>query len=242
MKLIKEGIFSEGILQNEFFIPVIINLNDDKVKYYERLNWDILNNNLTPENFAEQIIIDENLTYEYINIISLQIRKQIKNYVFNLFENMSKNYYKYNQKEFLENYNKRNRRKDDKHIITFLFDSKLENLLGNKRYREINSNNNEKNLLLECNSNIIRIDKELFYEIIESNKNNINNKKRRKLKELEQTTFSDKNSGNTETLNNSKSNSKHSKMSLNNLKNLEKELNGKTKIHIVDNKFENENN
>ena len=31
-------------------------------------------------------------------------------------------------------------------------------------------------------------------------------------------------------------------MSLNNLKNLEKELNGKTKIHIVDNKFENENN
>jgi hypothetical protein len=155
---------------------------------------------------------------------------------------MSKNYYKYNQKEFLENYNKRNRRKDDKHIITFLFDSKLENLLGNKRYREINSNKKETTLLLECNSNIIRIDKELFYEIIESNKNNINNKKRRKLKELEQTTFSDKNSGNTETLNNSKSNSKHSKMSLNNLKNLEKELNGKTKIHIVDNKFENENN
>ena len=153
---------------------------------------------------------------------------------------MSKNFYKYNQKEFLENYNKRNRRKDDKNIITFLFDSKLENLLGNKRYREININNTERNLLLECNSNIIRIDKELYYEIIESN--NINNKKKKKIKELEQTSFSDKNSGNTETLNNSKSNSNHSKISSNNLKNLEKELNGKTKIHIVDNKFENENN
>ena len=153
---------------------------------------------------------------------------------------MSKNYYKYNQKEFLENYNKRNRRKDDKHIITFLFDSKLENLLGNKRYREINSNKKETTLLLECNSNIIRIDKELFYEIIESN--NINNKKKKKIKEFEQSSFSDKNSGNTETLNNSKSNSNHSKISSNNLKNLEKELNGKTKIHILENKFDNENN
>ena len=101
-------------------------------------------------------------------------------------------------------------------------------------------NKKETTLLLECNSNIIRIDKELFYEIIESN--NINNKKKKKIKEFEQSSLSDKNSGNTETLNNSKSNSNHSKISSNNLKNLEKELNGKTKIHILENKFDNENN
>ena len=217
MKLIKEGIFSEGILQNEFFIPVIINLNDDKVKYYERLNWDILNNNLTPENFAEQIIIDENLTYEYINIISLQIRKQIKNFIFELFKNFYENYCKYNQKEFLE---QRIKRKGEKNIIGFLFDSKLTDILGNKRKREFNNNKDEinkqlkRNLLKECNSEIIKIDKRLFNKFTRT----------KNYDDSEQVSIS----GNEESENNSKTHS----ASTSHLNTLEKDLTEKVVIQI----------
>ena len=72
--------------------------------------------------------------------------------------NFSENYFKYNQKEFLE---QRIKRKGEKNIISFLFDSKLTNLLGNKRKRELNNNEDKlniklkRNLLKECNSEII---------------------------------------------------------------------------------------
>ena len=82
--------------------------------------------------------------------------------------NFSENYFKYNQKEFLE---QRIKRKGEKNIISFLFDSKLTNLLGNKRKRELNNNEDKlniklkRNLLKECNSEIIKIDKRLFNKL-----------------------------------------------------------------------------
>ena len=72
---------------------------------------------------------------------------------------------KYNQKEFLE---QRIKRKGEKNIIGFLFDSKLTDLLGNKRKRELNNSEDElnkklkSNLLKECNSEVIKIDKKLL--------------------------------------------------------------------------------
>lgn len=219
MNIIKSGIFSNGKIENEFYISITININENGVNYYETLNWDILNKNLIPEDFAEQIIIDENLPYEYKVIIALQIRKQIKNYVINLFQRCFENFEKYHQKEFLEN--QRIKRKDDKNIIVFLFDPKLEDLLGNKRKRNNSDNKTnvkiKNNLLKECNSNSIKIDKKIFlkknFDLEKKNDYEINS-----------------NSGNEETENQSKSHSNTSITS--HLNTLDKDLNEKVVIQI----------
>ena len=219
MNIIKSGIFSNGKIENEFYISITININENGVNYYETLNWDILNKNLIPEDFAEQIIIDANLPYEYKVIIALQIRKQIKNYVINLFQRCFENFEKYHQKEFLEN--QRIKRKDDKNIIVFLFDPKLEDLLGNKRKRNNSDNKTnvkiKNNLLKECNSNSIKIDKKIFlkknFDLEKKNDYEINS-----------------NSGNEETENQSKSHSNTSITS--HLNTLDKDLNEKVVIQI----------
>ena len=219
MNIIKSGIFSNGKIENEFYISITININENGVNYYETLNWDILNKNLIPEDFAEQIILDENLPYEYKVIIALQIRKQIKNYVINLFQRCFENFEKYHQKEFLEN--QRIKRKDDKNIIVFLFDPKLEDLLGNKRKRNNSDNKTnvkiKNNLLKECNSNSIKIDKKIFlkknFDLEKKNDYEINS-----------------NSGNEETENQSKSHSNTSITS--HLNTLDKDLNEKVVIQI----------
>ena len=219
MNIIKSGIFSNGKIENEFYISITININENGVNYYETLNWDILNKNLIPEDFAEQIIIDENLPYEYKVIIALQIRKQIKNYVINLFQRCFENFEKYHQKEFLEN--QRIKRKDDKNIIIFLFDPKLEDLLGNKRKRNNSDNKTnvkiKNNLLKECNSNSIKIDKKIFL------KKNVDLEKKNDYE-------INSNSGNEETENQSKSHSNTSITS--HLNTLDKDLNEKVVIQI----------
>ena len=219
MNIIKSGIFSNGKIENEFYISITININENGVNYYETLNWDILNKNLIPEDFAEQIIIDENLPYEYKVIIALQIRKQIKNYVINLFQRCFENFEKYHQKEFLEN--QRIKRKDDKNIIVFLFDPKLEDLLGNKRKRNNSDNKTnvkiKNNLIKECNSNSIKIDKKIFL------KKNVDLEKKNDYE-------INSNSGNEETENQSKSHSNTSITS--HLNTLDKDLNEKVVIQI----------
>jgi len=219
LNIIKSGIFSNGKIENEFYISITININENGVNYYETLNWDILNKNLIPEDFAEQIIIDENLPYEYKVIIALQIRKQIKNYVINLFQRCFENFEKYHQKEFLEN--QRIKRKDDKNIIVFLFDPKLEDLLGNKRKRNNSDNKTnvkiKNNLLKECNSNSIKIDKKIFL------KKNVDLEKKNDYE-------INSNSGNEETENQSKSHSNTSITS--HLNTLDKDLNEKVVIQI----------
>ena len=131
--------------------------------------------------------------------------------------NFSENYFKYNQKEFLE---QRIKRKGEKNIISFLFDSKLTNLLGNKRKRKFNNNKDEinkqlkRNLLKECNSEIIKIDKILFNKL-----NKIKN-----YDDSEQVSIS----GNDESENNSKTHS----ASTSHLNTLEKDLTEKVVIQI----------
>ena len=227
MKIISSGIFSNGIIENEFYISITININENGVNYYETFYWDILNKNLIPEDFAEQIIIDEKLPYEYKVIIALNIRKQIKNYVINLFKRCYENYEKYHQKEFLEN--QRIKRKEEKNIIIFLFDPKLEDLLGNKRKRididniENKSKRKIKNdLLKQCDSNIIKIDKKILL---------------RKNFDFETKNDSEQISyyGNDETENHSKSHSNTSN-SISNLNILDKDLNEKVVIQIEQSK------
>ena len=227
MKIISSGIFSNGIIENEFYIPITININENGVNYYETFYWDILNKNLIPEDFAEQIIIDEKLPYDYKNIIALQIRKQIKNYVINLFQRCFENFEKYHQKEFLEN--QRIKRKEDKNIIIFLFDPKLEDLLGNKRKRiDIENIGNKSkiekknDLLKQCDSNIIKIDKKLLF------RKNFDFEKKN---DSEQISFS----GNDETENQSKSHSNTS-ISTSHLNILDKDLNEKVVIQIEQSK------
>ncbi len=195
------------------------------------INWDILNENFTPEDYAEQLIIDENLPYEFKALISLQIRKQIKNYVFKLLNNYYNNYEKYNQKDYLDN--QRIRRKEEKNIISFLFDPKLEDLLGNKRKRDLIENEEKLNkkvkndLIKECNSESIKIDKKLFTKYINSKKEYDYEKK--KNFDSEQISIS----GNDETENNSKHSNIFSSNS--NLNTLEKELNENIVIQLKGN-------
>ena len=227
LKIISSGIFSNGIIENEFYISITININENGVNYYETFYWDILNKNLIPEDFAEQIIIDEKLPYEYKVIIALNIRKQIKNYVINLFKRCYENYEKYHQKEFLEN--QRIKRKEEKNIIIFLFDPKLEDLLGNKRKRIDIENienkskiENKNDLLKQCDSNIIKIDKKILL---------------RKNFDFETKNDSEQISyyGNDETENHSKSHSNTSN-SISNLNILDKDLNEKVVIQIEQSK------
>ena len=195
------------------------------------INWDILNETFTPEDFAEQLIIDENLPYEFKALISLQIRKQIKNYIFKLLNNYYNNYEKYNQKDYLDN--QRIRRKEEKNIISFLFDPKLEDLLGNKRKRDLIENEEKLNkkikndLIKECNSESIKIDKKLFTKYINSKKEFDYEKK--KNFDSEQISIS----GNDETENNSKHSNIFSSNS--NLNTLEKELNENIVVQLKGN-------
>ena len=195
------------------------------------INWDILNETFTPEDFAEQLIIDENLPYEFKALISLQIRKQIKNYIFKLLNNYYNNYEKYNQKDYLDN--QRIRRKEEKNIISFLFDPKLEDLLGNKRKRDLMENEEKLNkkikndLIKECNSESIKIDKKLFTKYINSKKEYDYEKK--KNFDSEQISIS----GNDETENNSKHSNIFSSNS--NLNTLEKELNENIVVQLKGN-------
>ena len=195
------------------------------------INWDILNETFTPEDYAEQLIIDENLPYEFKALISLQIRKQIKNYIFKLLNNYYNNYEKYNQKDYLDN--QRIRRKEEKNIISFLFDPKLEDLLGNKRKRDLMENEEKLNkkikndLIKECNSESIKIDKKLFTKYINSKKEYDYEKK--KNFDSEQISIS----GNDETENNSKHSNIFSSNS--NLNTLEKELNENIVIQLKEN-------
>ena len=195
------------------------------------INWDILNETFTPEDYAEQLIIDENLPYEFKALISLQIRKQIKNYIFKLLNNYYNNYEKYNQKDYLDN--QRIRRKEEKNIISFLFDPKLEDLLGNKRKRDLIENEEKLNkkvkndLIKECNSESIKIDKKLFTKYINSKKEYDYEKK--KNFDSEQISIS----GNDETENNSKHSNIFSSNS--NLNTLEKELNENIVVQLKGN-------
>ena len=122
----------------------------------------------------------------------MQIRKGIKNFYFELLKNFYNNYNKYYQDYFysqsssflnnnsisMKTRNKKNLKKDEKNFITFLFDDKLENLLGKKICRDekesllpkflINKKENldkyykEENMIIECNVNYIKINKKLF--------------------------------------------------------------------------------
>jgi len=122
----------------------------------------------------------------------MQIRKGIKNFYFELLKNFYNNYNRYYQDYFysqsssilnnnfisMKTRNKKNLKKDEKNFITFLFDDKLENLLGKKICRDkkelllpkflINKKENldkyykEENMIIECNVNYIKINKKLF--------------------------------------------------------------------------------
>ena len=134
---------------SEYLIPIEINIELDGVKYNENVNWDLLDNELIPEKFAENTVNDENLPAKFIIPISYQIRKGIHNYVYDLFKNIAKRFEKYEQFNFLgeDKISKATRHAEDlsKNIPTFIFDARLSKILGKKR--KLNENNiNEENL------------------------------------------------------------------------------------------------
>ena len=146
--LIKKGLFSDKNTKNtnEFYIPIDINVTIDGITYIDNLNWDILNQEITPEKFAEIIVIDEKLNNSFVIPISYQIRRGIHYYVYNLFKNFANNYEKYigDEKILLEQI-KITRHNEDtkKNIPTFLFDTKLSKLLRKKRIMKLNINNED---------------------------------------------------------------------------------------------------
>jgi len=149
--LIKKGLFSDINTKNtnEFYVPIDINVSIDDINYTDNLNWNLLNQEMTPENFAEIIVKDEKLNNSFIMPISYQIRRGIHYYVYNLFKNFANNYEKYigDEKILLEQIKITRHNEDSKkNIPTFLFDTKLSKLLGKKRIIK-SSINNEDNLL-----------------------------------------------------------------------------------------------
>lgn len=141
-KLIKKGLFEENLETNdeninEFFISININISINERNYTDNINWDILNKEITPEQFAELTVEDEKLPKIFVIPIAYQIRKAIHNYVYDLFKNVAKNYEKYEQENYFikEHIGKITRHSEDttKNIITFLFDQKLGKLIGKKR-------------------------------------------------------------------------------------------------------------
>ena len=146
--LIKKGLFSELNTKNtnEFYVPIDINVSIDGINYTDNLNWDLLNKEMTPENFAEIIVKDEKLNNSFIIPISYQIRRGIHYYVYNLFKNFANNYEKYigDEKILLEQIKITRHNEDSKkNIPTFLFDTKLSKLLGKKRIMKLNINNED---------------------------------------------------------------------------------------------------
>ena len=135
--LIKKGLFSDFSSKdvNEFYIPIDINISINGINYIDNLNWDLLNQEMIPENFAEFTVKDEKLDKSFVIPISYQIRRGIHNYVFNLLKNFANNYDTYigDEKILLEQI-KLTRHSEDtkKNIPTFLFDAKLSKLLGKK--------------------------------------------------------------------------------------------------------------
>lgn len=149
-KYIRKGLFSNmnTKIVNEFLIPIDININIDGIDYEDHLNWDILNRDLNPEKFAENIVKDEKLKHSFIVPISYQIRRGIHCYVYDLFKNFSNNFEKYVGDEKIladEKQIKITRHKDNtkNNIPTFLFDTKLSKLLGKKRDLQSNRNNED---------------------------------------------------------------------------------------------------
>ena len=180
-KLIKKGLFSniDTKTVTEFYIPIYINISIDDINYTENLNWDILNQEITPEKFAEILVKDDKLKKSFIVPIAYQIRKGIHCYIFDLFKNISDNYEKYEQENYLgdEKQVKITRHTGDvkKNIATFLFDAKLTKLLGKKRFTKSNINDEnllpnflknkkeESNIIIDCKGtkNIIKSNKKL---------------------------------------------------------------------------------
>ena len=151
--LIRKGIFSEekGKTINEFYIPIDININIDGIHYMDNLEWDILNQDMIPEKFAENLVKDEKLKHSFIIPISYQIRRAIHYYVYDLFKNLAYNFEKYVGDEKImanEKQIKITRHKDNtkSNIPTFLFDTKLSKLLGKKR--EIKSDRKDEDSFL----------------------------------------------------------------------------------------------
>ena len=145
---IKKGLFSDNNTEsiNEFNIPIDINVSIDGISYIDSLNWDLLNHEMTPENFAEIIVKDEKLSNSFIVPTSFQIRKGIHIYVYNLFKNLANNYEKYiGEDKFLLEQPKTTRHREDakKNIPIFLFDQKLSKLLGKKRDMKMDTNEND---------------------------------------------------------------------------------------------------
>lgn len=149
-KLIRNGLFSDmnTKIVNEFFIPIDINITIDGIDYTDHLKWDILNEDLNPEKFAENIVKDEKLKHSFIVPISYQIRRGIHSYVYDLFKNISNNFEKYIGDEKIladEKQIKMTRNKDNSktNIPTFLFDTKLSKLLGKKREIQLDRNDED---------------------------------------------------------------------------------------------------
>ena len=148
--LIKKGIFKNYDTESisEYLIPLEINVNLDGINYNDNLTWDLLDTELIPEKFAENTVKDENLPDKFMLPIAYQIRKGIHNYVYDLLKNFAEKYEKYEQNNFLgeEQLTKATRHTEDvgKNIPVFIFDAKLSKMLGKKRNK--NENINDENL------------------------------------------------------------------------------------------------
>lgn len=60
----------------EFYIPIYINISIDDINYTENLNWDILNQEITPEKFAEILVKDEKLKKKFYSSNSISNKER----------------------------------------------------------------------------------------------------------------------------------------------------------------------
>ena len=114
-----------GILK-EHLIPIILDIKYEETCLKDSFDFDILNTNnmystfayFSPEDLASCIVADLKLPREFFILISLSVRKQIKEYVFSLFDHYSSFCVNnmQNSKKIVINKNKKNKNNAEEEI------------------------------------------------------------------------------------------------------------------------------
>ena len=103
----------------------------------QRKSVKLLLNPSRPETFAQQIASEENLPKTAQIEISLEIRKQIRNYVFELFQNFSlSSFLEHDITNKSHSKHKKSNKKHKKHFLFLNQEISLTDQLGKKRVRE----------------------------------------------------------------------------------------------------------
>ena len=84
-EMLKNGIFGSGMgIKGEYLIPMKIDIKKENMHFQDEFEWDILSQISSPELFAKAIVAENDLDSALTCNIAMDIRRQIRNYIYNL--------------------------------------------------------------------------------------------------------------------------------------------------------------